>query len=56
VEFSHHEDAVEAVKALDQAEFDGRKIRVEVSKRGVGYERTPGKYLGNYRSSYHDSR
>jgi len=52
VEYTNDADAGEAVKELDQKEFDGRKMKVERSKRGLGYERTPGKYLGNANSSY----
>jgi len=55
VEYSQEDEATEAVKELDQQEFDGRKLRVEKSKRGVGYQRTPGRYLGHSsRRTYHD--
>jgi len=52
VEFVNFDDAEDAIKELDQKEFDGRKIKVERSKRGIGYEKTPGQYLGNSRPNF----
>jgi len=51
VDYANADDADRAVKELDQQDYDGRKLRVEKSKRGMGYERTPGRYLGYSRSN-----
>lgn len=56
VDYTNPEDAERAVQDLDQKEYDGRKLRVEKSKRGMGYERTPGRYLGYSRSNHYGGR
>lgn len=40
------DDATAAVKALDQYDFNGRKIKVQKSKRKEGHSKTPGEYKG----------
>ena len=50
VEYVNVDDATEALENLDQKEFDGRRMKVERSKRGRGYQKTPGEYLGHFKS------
>jgi RNA-binding proteins (RRM domain) len=45
-------DATEAVEALDNKELKGRRMKVQKSKRGKAHEKTPGEYLGHYKSRH----
>ena len=36
------EDSLQALSEMNDAEIDGRRIRVEKAKRKEGYEKTPG--------------
>lgn len=48
VRYENPDDATDALE-LDNKEIDGRKIRVEKSKRNQGHQKTPGEYLGHNR-------
>ena len=46
IKYENEQDATDAL-ALDNTEIDGRRIRVEKSKRDRGHVKTPGEYLGH---------
>jgi len=50
VKYENSDEATDAVQALDNSNLDGRKIRVEKSKRDQGHGKSPGEYLGHYKS------
>jgi RNA recognition motif-containing protein len=56
VEYENDADAAEALENLNQKEYDGRKMKVEVSKRGRGYRKTPGEYLGQFKTNNFQQR
>lgn len=43
-------DAEEAVENLNGYDLEGRRIRVEKAKRNQPRDKTPGRYLGHYKS------
>ena len=49
VQFRTGEDANQAVKLLNQNEFQGRTVAVEISKRKKARRPTPGRYLGQFK-------
>ena len=49
VQFATTEEANKAVNELNQAEFMGRTVAVEISKRRKARRPTPGRYLGQFK-------
>ncbi|CDF32757.1 transformer-SR ribonucleoprotein, putative [Chondrus crispus] len=46
VKMLHEEEAAQAIEALRDFEFEGRRIAVEKAKRKAPHSRTPGEYMG----------
>ena len=52
VTFSSKNEAEDAIHELSNTDFEGRPLKIEKSKRNRAHEPTPGKYLGQYKSSH----
>ena len=52
ISFKTGEMAKKAVELFNNSEFDGNKIKVEISRRDAPRPKTPGRYLGIPKKPY----
>ena len=52
VTFSNESCALKAIEILNGTEVKGRRLTVEVAKRNRPRKKTPGMYLGKYKSEF----